>query len=419
MRLNVEALEAAIDHARAKNLFTLDGAIAEGISKYLSASIPAEIGELVERLEKYVSRATQDFDGRDEWFREAASALRALSAELETVRGELERLYDSNAPMADGEVRMTAAEDALAWLLIEKIGVPDDQSYTPDMAQQILASAIDGRNAAEAKLAGGETVKVKPLEWTDSGSVPDGPWSETYLRQARGHHNLGRYAGSYTVQEMEAGGKWGWWNTWTSDREPEGIEDTIDEAKAAAQTDFERRILSALIHPAPAHEDGSGEPVAAFGHGTLIVDTGTAHGQPAVFIRPSPVPGHVGEKTRDEHKGPLDRLVPGEIFMTFPTDEQARRVADALCNASHTSGEVTEAASPVAGRVKVPNGQTPLNDDLGHRLLDVFAEGIVARKNGTSSPYHGHSLEHCLHAAGWVQCDLRMALEAALRGDAS
>jgi hypothetical protein len=65
------------------------------------------------------------------------------------------------------------------------------------------------------------------------------------------------------------------------------------------------------------------------------------------------------------------------------------------------------------GRAKVPEGQIPLNDDLKHRLLDVFNEGIEARKTGTRSPYHGHSLEHCLHASGWVQQDLRMALDVA------
>lgn len=64
-------------------------------------------------------------------------------------------------------------------------------------------------------------------------------------------------------------------------------------------------------------------------------------------------------------------------------------------------------------RVTVPEGQTPLNDKLGHRLLDVFREGQEARKNGTGSTYHGHSLEHCIHAAGWVQQDLRMALDMA------
>lgn len=64
--------------------------------------------------------------------------------------------------------------------------------------------------------------------------------------------------------------------------------------------------------------------------------------------------------------------------------------------------------------IKVPDGQTPLNADLNHPLLNVFKEGEAARNNGTTSPYHGHSLEHCIHAAGWVGRDLRLALDASL-----
>lgn len=66
---------------------------------------------------------------------------------------------------------------------------------------------------------------------------------------------------------------------------------------------------------------------------------------------------------------------------------------------------------PEGHRVKVPHGQTPLNDDLGHRLLDVINEGQKARETGGCSPYHSHSLEHCLHATGWVSADLRIALD--------
>ena len=76
-------------------------------------------------------------------------------------------------------------------------------------------------------------------------------------------------------------------------------------------------------------------------------------------------------------------------------------------------GEAKGAEPLSLGRVKVPEGQTPLNDKLGHRLLDVFNEGIKARDAGTESPYHGHSLEGCIHAAGWVQRDLRLALNSA------
>ena len=68
----------------------------------------------------------------------------------------------------------------------------------------------------------------------------------------------------------------------------------------------------------------------------------------------------------------------------------------------------------------VPDGQTPLDDKLNHRLLDVIREGEAARDAGTGSPYHGHSLEHCLHATGWVSRDLRLALnESHARAEAA
>lgn len=83
----------------------------------------------------------------------------------------------------------------------------------------------------------------------------------------------------------------------------------------------------------------------------------------------------------------------------------------------HSRKRRTALASPapadgLAGQVKVPEGQTPLDDQLGHRYLDVIKEGDKARISGTASPYHGHSLEHCLHATGWVARDLRMTLDA-------
>lgn len=78
----------------------------------------------------------------------------------------------------------------------------------------------------------------------------------------------------------------------------------------------------------------------------------------------------------------------------------------ALVASPPPSGEVEQTT-----RIRVPEGQTPLNDKLGHRLLDVFNEGVRSRDSGTRSPYHGHSLEHLLHASGWVQRDLRLALD--------
>ena len=59
---------------------------------------------------------------------------------------------------------------------------------------------------------------------------------------------------------------------------------------------------------------------------------------------------------------------------------------------------------------------TPLSDTLSHRFLDVIREGEIARETGAASPYAGNTLEHCLHATGWVQRDLALALEVATGG---
>lgn len=68
----------------------------------------------------------------------------ALRPDEAAGQGEADdRLYDTNAFMADGEVRMTAAEDVLAWLLIEKCGCVDDVNYTPKQASDIIAARLD------------------------------------------------------------------------------------------------------------------------------------------------------------------------------------------------------------------------------------------------------------------------------------
>lgn len=54
------------------------------------------------------------------------------------------RLFKGDQPMVDGgDTPMTAAEEVLAWLLIEKIGAPDDVPYSPDQAQEIIAAHLD------------------------------------------------------------------------------------------------------------------------------------------------------------------------------------------------------------------------------------------------------------------------------------
>lgn len=56
-------------------------------------------------------------------------------------------VYDSDHPMSDGhDTRMTAAEEVLAYLLIEVNGSPDDVPYSPNEAQRILEDRLrEGR----------------------------------------------------------------------------------------------------------------------------------------------------------------------------------------------------------------------------------------------------------------------------------
>lgn len=60
-------------------------------------------------------------------------------------------VYDPDHPMSDGgDTRMTAAEEVLAYLLIEVIGSPDDVPYTPNDAQRIIEDRLKEGRRLEA-----------------------------------------------------------------------------------------------------------------------------------------------------------------------------------------------------------------------------------------------------------------------------
>ncbi len=65
------------------------------------------------------------------------------------------------------------------------------------------------------------------------------------------------------------------------------------------------------------------------GDGRVIVSTGAKGELPAVFLRDAPEQGEVGEKCPA-----YDFSAPAPLSLTFPTREQAERVADALVNAT-------------------------------------------------------------------------------------
>lgn len=70
--------------------------------------------------------------------------------------------------------------------------------------------------------------------------------------------------------------------------------------------------------------------ILEFGAGKFVVDSGMYDDKPAVFIRNANEPGGVGESAKRENV-PRDCLQPSERVLTFPTAEQAKAVADALC----------------------------------------------------------------------------------------
>ena len=94
---------------------------------------------------------TPDITSPEEYPDHALITMEQLGSFMARARPEL---YDADALMADGEVTMTAAENVLAWLLVEKIGVVDDVGYTPKQAQEIIVQNLD--QAAKQLVDGGE-----------------------------------------------------------------------------------------------------------------------------------------------------------------------------------------------------------------------------------------------------------------------
>lgn len=124
---------------------------------------------------------------------------------------------------------------------------PDTVIFDPKWhAPKIFRAAISAYLATtEPSKPVAEAVKVKPLEWQEQS---DSSGEMSYW----GHHQFGVYAVnrdyfSVVPWELLAGGR------------VIGNYDTVEAAKAAAQSYYEQRILSAL---APQAGDNAEEPVA-------------------------------------------------------------------------------------------------------------------------------------------------------------
>lgn len=93
------------------------------------------------------------------------------------------------------------------------------------------------------------------------------------------------------------------------------------------------RVQAALATaPAPAveQEDGERDPAdgeiygVRFGMGAVGVSTGVYTGEPAVILRAPIVPGVIGTPFTEDERGPI------RAVLLFPTEVQAKAVADAL-----------------------------------------------------------------------------------------
>lgn len=138
--------------------------------------------------------------------------------------------------------------------------------------------------------------------------------------------------------------------------------------------------------PAAAQGQEGAVPVAqepvAFGLGQYCVDTGEYNGSPAVFIAPARFPGEVGASAKREGR-PLNALVPGERVLTFPTLDQAKRVADALCNA-HPPAPVEAGLADLIERLEKGVVASGMHEDNSTELYlvddatDTMAEAAAA-----------------------------------------
>jgi hypothetical protein len=87
-------------------------------------------------------------------------------------------------------------------------------------------------------------------------------------------------------------------------------------------------LASAALAALEALPRETSESELEFGKGEVVIDTGTYGGKPAVFVASSEQPGPVGDRAPT---GDVTKLEKGERVWLFPTIEQAKSVADALC----------------------------------------------------------------------------------------
>jgi len=95
----------------------------------------------------------------------------------------------------------------------------------------------------------------------------------------------------------------------------------------------ENRHWPCPIHASAAKQAVSVPDVTEFGNGEFVVSKGRYGEKPAVFVAPvQNGAGVVGESPGEREPDADPYFLPGEWAMTFPTDEQAKSVCEALWN---------------------------------------------------------------------------------------
>jgi len=122
-----------------------------------------------------------------------------------------------------------------------------------------------------------------------------------------------------------------------------------------------------------------------FGEGLVLVFTGTCDGQPAVLLYEAPQPGTVGASA------PSDGLPDVALYsLTFPTKEQAQRVADALVNAAspQRGPEVPLCNDPMCDQVLTERDHAEaMADKLAYAIGHHFKQDVGEHSN-LNCPWH-------------------------------